>query len=55
MTKTAHSDDPLDQVMFELNEEQARELNEVLASPPAPNDALRELMTRTAPWETSKA
>ena len=54
MTETTHSDDPLDQVIFELNEEQTSELSAVLADPPMANEAMRELMARTPPWKTMK-
>lgn len=52
--QTAPTDDPLDQVDFILNAEQARALCELLANPPAANQALRELMARAAPWEADE-
>lgn len=59
MTKTTHeqtspSDDPLDQVTLVLNEKQTKAFAELLATAPKPNDALRELMARTPPWESGK-
>jgi uncharacterized protein (DUF1778 family) len=59
MTETAHeqtspSDDPLDQATFVLNEKQTTEFAELLSTQPRPNEALRELMARTPPWETGK-
>ena len=52
--QTSQSDDPLDQVIFELNDEQTMELNEVMANPPAANHALQDQISQTPPWETAK-
>lgn len=45
------SDDPLDQVVFPLDEEQTRKFLEIMDSPPAANDALKALMKRTTIWD----
>jgi len=41
----------LSQVYFELDDEDWRALNDVLDSPPPPNEALKRLMNRTPIWE----
>lgn len=43
-------DDPLDQVIFPLDEEQTRKFLEIMDNPPPANDALKALMKRTPPW-----
>jgi len=40
----------LDQRIFSLNVEQSAAFAEVLDHPPRPNDALKALMKRRAPW-----
>lgn len=47
------SEDPLDQTVFHLNEQQTKEFAEALSSSPLPNEALREMMARPAPWDSS--
>ncbi len=42
----------LDQRLFALNEEQWAEFTAALDNPPLPNDQLKKLMARKAPWET---
>lgn len=44
------ADDPLDQVIFQLGEEQTRKFLEIMNDPPPANDALKALMKRTPPW-----
>lgn len=41
----------LDRVNFSLTDEQYRELEAIFDAPAPPNDALRELARRPAPWE----
>jgi hypothetical protein len=41
-----NSSDPLEWTAFELDLEQSQRLAEVLLDPPAPNEALRELLAR---------
>jgi len=40
----------LDQRVFALDPEQSAAFAEVLDNPPKPNDALRALIKRAAPW-----
>jgi uncharacterized protein (DUF1778 family) len=58
MTKTTHEQsepsDSLDQVNFVLNDKEAKEFDQLLANPLGPNEALRELMAQTPPWEASQ-
>lgn len=41
----------LNQVYFELEDDDWKALNDVLDSPPPPNEALKRLMSRTPIWE----
>ena len=41
----------LDRRVFALNEADWDALTEVLDNPPPPNDALKALLSKTAPWE----
>lgn len=59
MTKTTHeqtspSDDPLEQVIFVLDDKQTAEFAELLAAPSELNEALRDVMDRTPPWEAGR-
>lgn len=49
--ETTLSDDSLDQTTFDLDEEQTSAFVTALSNPPAPAQALRELMARRSPWE----
>jgi uncharacterized protein (DUF1778 family) len=40
----------LDQVFFDLTDEQAQIFISIIDNPPEPNEKLRELMKRKAPW-----
>jgi len=42
----------LDQRLFELDEEQWAAFADALDNPPMPNEQLKKLMTKKAPWET---
>ena len=42
----------LDQRFFRLDAEQFRAFSRVLENPPEPNEKLKELLRRKAPWET---
>jgi uncharacterized protein (DUF1778 family) len=42
----------LDQRFFALTDEQYRAFQNVLDNPPPPNEKLKQLMRRKAPWET---
>ena len=59
MMKTTHEqtvqpEDSRHPVTIELGSEQTRQFLEVVANPPAANEALQKLMARTPPWETAK-
>lgn len=41
----------LDQRLFKLNDEQFKAFEKALDEPAAPNEVLKRLMARTAPWE----
>jgi uncharacterized protein (DUF1778 family) len=41
----------LDQQFFSLNAEQSKRFVDILDNPPQPNEKLRALMARKAPWE----
>ena len=41
----------LDQRFFELSEERFKAFENILDNPSMPNDALRKLMNRKAPWQ----
>ena len=58
MTKTTYErsapSDPLDQVDFVLSAKQTKEFVDLIATAPGPNEALRELMAQSPPWEASQ-
>lgn len=58
MTKPTHDrwapSDPLDQVHFVLSDQQTKEFDELIAAAWGPNEALRELIAQSPPWEASR-
>ena len=44
---------PLDTTLFQLDDEVYAEFKALLAAPPEPSDALRELLRAKAPWDRS--
>lgn len=44
-------DEPLDRTFFALAPEAFDRFNALLDAPPAPTEALRQLLLRKAPWE----
>lgn len=49
--RVAAEDALLDRVNFPLTDEQYRQFEELLDSPPEPNEALRAFVRRRAPWD----
>ncbi len=50
MNKDNTIDDPLDQLVFSLDEKQYAAFIKILENPPPPGEALRRLLTRKPRW-----
>ena len=48
------SEDSSDRVVFQLDDEQTGAFLDALSNPPTPAQALRDLMSRSSPWDVDK-